>query len=519
MREWIVTNKNLFYVSMAYIYIPIIIFLLGWTKLPIAVICILAATYGIRCILKDYNMQNGSKTQEFRISPWIMIIAILFLLMTGYYAGWGRFVSQSSDWFKHNAVLSDLINKAWPVYYVNGLWEGIEEHSMLTYYIAQYLVPAAFGKIFHSYRMAEIVNYVWAEIGLVLVFLNLIKILKVRTTRMQQLTVFLLCFFSGPLLLGQKLLELVYPLEEPSAASYHWLIYQNEIRLQYSSNYTMLRWVFPQVIAIWIIVLLFIENKEKIEDYVALMLPAILFGTFSFVGILPAAFTMAVYMLLKEKNIKKWIKQIFSLPNITLTATLGTVLLLYFYGNITGEKSDSLEFSVINYSGGNGWKYIIFVFTMVLIYAVCLFIQNRRNPLFYISVVELVALPFFNMGLYNDFVMRCSIPCLFIMLVMILDYLNKASAIDFHKKNAVYKLCTICLIGAVLIGLIHPLREFSDSIIGDDILKLDDKSKAVSLEAYASRYAEGIPDDYKYNYYSYDIDENAFYKYIARRKY
>lgn len=155
MRECTIAKKHLLYVSMAYIYIPIIIFLFGWTKLPIAIICTSAVTYGLICLLKDYNTQGDSIGQELRISPWILTISILFLIIVGYYAGWGRFVSQAGDWFKHNAVLSDLINKSWPVYYVNETWEGMEEHSMLTYYIAQYLVPAVFGKVFHSYREAE----------------------------------------------------------------------------------------------------------------------------------------------------------------------------------------------------------------------------------------------------------------------------------------------------------------------------------------------------------------------------
>lgn len=518
MEKWTFTKKHLLYVSMVYIYIPVIIFLFGWTKLPIAITCTAATVFGLIRLLRDYNIHGISKEQDLEISPWIFIISVLFLFMVGYYAGWGRFVSQAGDWFKHNAVLSDLVSRSWPVYYVNEIWGDRQEHSMLTYYIAQYLVPAVFGKIFHSYRLSELVSYVWAEIGLILVFLNMVRILRVKTTRMQLLSLFLICFFSGPLLLGQKILELVYPLEQSTVNSYHWFSYQNGILLQYSSNYTLLRWVFPQVIVIWITVLLFIEHKEKIQDYVALILPSFLFGTFSFVGMLPVTFAMALFILIRNKNIRDWIKQVFSLPNILIFSILGTVLILYFYGNITGEKTDSIRFSMINYSNGNIWRYIIFVFTMVLIYGICLFIQNSRNPLFYISIAELVILPLFKMGLYNDFVMRCSIPCLFIMLVMIVDYINKVSDMGFEKLNAAYRLCTICIAATALIGFIYPFKEFTDSVIGDNILELGDKPAVVSLESYASRYATGIPDDYKYNYYSYDIDENIFYKYIARVK-
>lgn len=37
------------------------------------------------------------------------------------------------------------------------------------------------------------------------------------------------------------------------------------------------------------------------------------------------------------------------------------------------------------------------------------------------------------------------------------------------------------------------------------------------MEAYANRGID-VPLDLKYNYYSYDIQDNIFYKYIAREK-
>lgn len=39
-----------------------------------------------------------------------------------------------------------------------------------------------------------------------------------------------------------------------------------------------------------------------------------------------------------------------------------------------------------------------------------------------------------------------------------------------------------------------------------------------TMESYANRELD-IPLDLKYNYYSYDIQNNIFYKYIAAKKY
>lgn len=114
------------------------------------------------------------------------------MLFIGYSAGWGRWVNQAYDWYKHNAILEDLTVKSWPVYYKNG-----SEKSMLAYYIAQYLVPSTFGKIFNSFRMAEIMNYIWAEIGLALVWLNLVSVLKINNIFKQILSVVILVVLYG----------------------------------------------------------------------------------------------------------------------------------------------------------------------------------------------------------------------------------------------------------------------------------------------------------------------------------
>lgn len=39
-----------------------------------------------------------------------------------------------------------------------------------------------------------------------------------------------------------------------------------------------------------------------------------------------------------------------------------------------------------------------------------------------------------------------------------------------------------------------------------------------TLEQLADPFNEDIQDDWKYNYYTYDLENNFFYKYLARRK-
>ncbi len=248
--------------TILYIYTPIALFLFGWTKLWIACSCCIALAFSIRGMLKDFLSGNYAgdddaivmKTSAFAIST-------LFLLLVGYYAGWGRWVEQSSDWQKHNLILMDLTQGNWPVYYSTG-----DGHSMLSYYIAQYLLPALAGKCLHSVRLAEIANYVWAEIGLILVYLNLVRVTKARRTTAQFAAAFILVLFSPPVVLAKFVRWLADSGMDLAGviSGGPWFINEKAgLQMQYSGNFVLLRWVFPQAIVPWLTMLLFLGDRDR----------------------------------------------------------------------------------------------------------------------------------------------------------------------------------------------------------------------------------------------------------------
>lgn len=164
---------------------------------------------------------------------------------------------------------------------------------MLTYYIAQYLVPGAIGKIFHSFRVAEIALYVWNEIGLMLVFLHVITWLKVKNLSGQGICAMIMPFFSIPLWLSQLVLKHFSEYNNLGNIQ-QWFVLSEDIKIQYSSNYVQLRWVFPQAIVIWLTVMLLLEYRDYIEYYVFMLLPSLMFGAFGFIGILPLAMMVGI---------------------------------------------------------------------------------------------------------------------------------------------------------------------------------------------------------------------------------
>ena len=501
--------------SLIYLYLPTVLFLLGWTNKVIAIgvsIAIIFCT--VRMLRNVWN--SASQREDVKISVPVLVFLVLFFCWVGYYAGWGRWVQQAGDWHKHNAVLHDLVNKRWPVMYRNG-----REHAMLSYYIGYYLVPALIGKIRHSFRAAEIAMYAWGASGLVLVYLNLIQYLKARTNGMQVLSAVMIPFFGIPLWLSELVLKRVS--EYNTLGQSQWFYFGDTIKLQYSSNYTLLRWVVPQVIGCWLILLLFLQYRQNIENYLYLMLPAMLWGTFSFLGIVPMAGAYAIEWGIRSKSLKAFAAKVFSVDNILMLFTQGAVLFLYYYGNVFSEKPHSVGLSRLPYGPDTWILYVVFVAVNVGIYAIILWRDHKTDLIYYAVVATLCILPAFNMGLYNDLMMRTSIPGLFILMIYVLEFAGKYFPQSCEQREeagrgsgTVTNLFEMMILFLVLVGMYYPFHELSEIAAADVHGKLGREGKWESMEKFADREREEALD-LKYNYYAYDIEDNLFYRYIADR--
>ncbi len=537
-RNTVVTvrKKVLFFINLSYIYIPLLIFLAGFTKIYICFAVLLTicfVTYRfIRFINSDQFEDDG-----IQIHIGLFIGGIIFYLIIGYYAGLGRWTNQPYDWYKHNAILQDLISRDWPVYYVN---DG--EESMLTYYIGHYLVPAVFGKITGSFRVSEIVMYIWTEIGIVVVWLNMILYLSHKGIKAILFETFLLAFFCVPHALAQVMVWLLCRID--CFTNHNIYVEGTMIRLQYSGCFKCIRWVANQAIPAWIITLMFLQKKEKTRYYLVYMMPLVLFSPLSILGLAPIALGFAIYRVIKEKDKIQVFKEIFTVENIVSLLSLGSIFILYYYGNIFSTKPDQLSFHIIEY-GQYFPVYFIFIICCVLLAAMCMFPSYKKDIMFYLTVVELVILPLFRMGLYNDLVMRASIPALFIFMCfviqnMVTQYASVKDMIIKKKKIILSEfIFYIILTGLLINGTSYEMQRIEESLIEEDFSTVSELKTYGTLEWFANRkYSELSKEEFEekiksnptweadvsldidlvYNYFSYDIYKNIFHNYIARRK-
>ena len=530
-------SRLLLIITLAYIYIPIGIFLVGFTRLPICLITLGVCGYALYKMYKDYALcQSGRQfevpvdgkqtevhcTQELKISIPVLICCIVLIVAVCLGLGFGGVFYQPGDWCKHNAVLRDLVEREWPVTYSK------YENCSLTYYLGQYLLPALIGKVStlyisqnvpeKSFSVASFAMAVWGILGLILVYLNLVRITVSDKAGKQFRLLWIMFFFCGALPLAQVVCTGLFGDNSYSLGANHWLIV-NDLLLQYRSNLIMIRWVYPQVIVIWLIVILFIENSQSVKHYVILLAPILLYGTFAVVVMGAVAVSCAVVSVIVSEKKSEAVRNILSISNIGSFITLGAILIAYFGGYLGVEKPEYISFGMQNLTGGNLVAIVIFTFFMYGIYAICVFEEQKKNVIFYCMSTLLFFIPFFKMGLCNDWVMGTSIPALFMLMIYVVDFLNKKETRlkEPGRKHAYsYGVKYALVIAVLLIGAWYPLVELKDNVVGQTPGgKLMDTY--VTMENFTDRNS-GESIDLIYNYFTYDMEETFFYKYIAKRE-
>lgn len=509
-------GKVLKLTALLYMYIPVMIFMAGYTKWYYALVAGAVIIVCVYAYVADRNIIGRKNTdvmydidafmdeeevEDIKLHPVALLTAVVLITSVCILVGIGGLFPQAGDWYKHNAVLRDLTNSSWPVYYDR------YDDCMLTYYLGQYLVPAVIGKIFSSFEVSNIAMSVWSIGGLILVYLMLLRVTKADSLRKQIPAVLIMLFFCGGLNLAQNILKEIYNDRMYSLGSYHWILVDG-IMLQYRSNLVMIRWVLPQIIVPWLATMLFIEDIKRIEYYVVILLPSLLFGSFSFAALAVIAFVNAMILLIKKES---RLKKLLSLYNILPGICPGIVLFFYFLGNIQVEKPISSSFRFQTYGGDHFTVYIVFCIFMFGIYCICVGKENLKTPLFYINTGILLALPWLRMGLCNDVVMSGSIPSLFILMIYVMRLLfdeRESTSLGIRKGIAIV---------IMLIGCIYPVKEIADNIIWNNPgSELADSYP--TMKWFTKRGDPNTSEDLMYNYYTYDMDGKTFYEYIARVK-
>ncbi|MBR3627485.1 MAG: hypothetical protein IKN42_01405, partial [Elusimicrobia bacterium] len=444
-----------------------------------------------------------------------IFIILFFSLLWCYFAGIGGLWYQSSDYNWRNAIFRDLITHSWPLYY-NTM------DAALVYYIGYWLPSAVLAKIFlfisskASFYIGNNSLLIYSVFGIFLVFLHVIKAVKVNSYLKVCLVILIMILFSGMDIVGFYFVNghrYVMLFFKRCVWHIEWWTYM----FQFSSFTTVLFWVFNQGIFAWLMTLLFYNNKSKVKNFCLIAVLCFFCAPLPFIGlsVFLAAYTIKfLFYGCKRKQIKKYITGIFSVQNCISVFVIMPIICLYFISNRSIESN-----GIVNLMSRNNISFYNFILQMLEFFiieaGIYLFLiakKYKTNLIFYITLISLFCYPFIKVGGDRDFCMRASIPALLILFILIIKFL-------FDKYNfKKYKLRYIVLCFCLILGAVNPAIEFARGI--RDVVKkrtvfvVEDSIK--TFEKKESDYKKRHEEKY-YNFITVAPKEKMFFKYLARK--
>ena len=538
----ILSYTNLRKIALVYIALPMFCFFLGWLKwywivlaCTALIVCFLASNENSRLNSLFADKSTGSLTDDpdvsdirekkLVISKKALIAIALCSCIYLIFCGVGRLWAQSNDLAWRNAIFRDIIVHNWPVYYDK--FDGA-----LCYYIGVWLPAAIPGKIVYmlsgnsevAYTAGNIALLIYYTFGLSIIFLLLILYFKASKAKQIFLIVTGFILFSGMDILGVLLLD--------SRSSFNDMHLEWWSGFQYSSLTTCLCWVYNQALIPWICTILLLHEK-KVSNFVFIGMACLFCGPFPFIGYLIYAVALGIMRLvkmIKAKKAKQFAGEIFSVSNVLAALLVFPLIGSYLTSNtFMNEKGggNALAYS-LTWDGSYYFLYAMFVLIEFGIYALLISKANKKNCLFYVTVLQLLVYPFINVGVNSDLSMRASIPAIFMMFVFCYQYLltnsvkkpaeetvpaGKTRNDRFIKKtDIVYIALALCLI----IGSVTPGFEFARGIKQVSERGINDKETD-----YITLDRDSHPDPRitiwpPTNFVAVDYDDVFFFKYFAR---
>ena len=459
------SSKNLIFAAYLYLIVPIIIFFLGWLKLPLGILFSVILSFGFFWHIKH----NYDSEKDFKISLKSLLLVVILVSIWIFMSGIGGFAFQRWDHHFRNAVLRDLIEFSWPVVYP-------ETGNSLVYYLNFWILPAFFGKIF-GFGFANLVLYLWSCFGIVLSILLLIRILKINSlTR-----VFALClmffFFSFP----SALQNLVNDLFAETR-------YQNFLPYSFTPHTNGIDWVYNQFIAPLVACSIFI-NEKKVSSLALTGLCILPYAPFPFVGI----FIIFVFygfsqfiQSVQAKKVTEFFKNVFSIPNLSAILSILVVFAFFFACNTASNGADGRggiflnipEFALQAKKRFLFWLFVFYFFNFG-IFGILTFKENKRNPIFYISILSLMFLPFIRIGLSQDFCWRSTIPANFMIFSFLASGVLSKNGASTFRKYAIACFFGVCLVNGgardFMFTTRYALRNHLKPFLADSIYTFSDK--------------------------------------------
>ncbi len=440
-------------VSYLYLLVPFLIFCLGYLK---AAISLVITVLFLWLIIKNWA-RSAAERQSIQLSRRNLVITVIIVMVWVWLSGIGGFAFQNIDFHTRNAVFRDLVNFDWPVrYYTNPVNPSIPYN--LVYYIGFWLPAALVGKI-AGWLAANIALYVWTVLGILLTLALLATKIKLTPPKL----VLILIFFSGMDALG----AFIRIIAVPGTVNFLWPpVFHLEWWMpsfQYSSFTTQLFWVFNQALPAWVcMALLYVTGERKvillIWSLCCFYAPIPALGMFPYVVLKVSKEIINIENLKETPKIIKFTdfitrlykdtKSVLSVENVLGGGVILGISLLYLFSNRQASQGSAFQMQPIRWL-----MYGIFILFEGMILWWVFKERYKGNLNWYLAGILLMGIPLIKIGNTNDFVMRASIPTLFMLFIWSAETLSLPG---IKAKAALILLLSI--------GAITPIYEINRSI-------------------------------------------------------
>lgn len=416
--------------SLAYLALPVLLFLALWLKPVFAIPALLTTSAGIVGLWRTYPQREETRKR----GNWLPCAAVA--LVATALSGAGGIGLQNWDYDKHNAVLHDLLTHPIPVRYESAGDPALT--GPLVYYMGWYMPAVAVGRAF-GWAAANVTLFLWSFLGLTLALLWFTRLAGGRGW----LAPLFLLFFSGLDVLG-ALFQGRNPLGMSNLSLHHWAGFA-----QYTHNLALVNWVPHHALAMWIATSLVLYEfliRRRRDTVVGPWALLPFWSPWAMVGLAPF---VLLGLVRGEGRAVNWRSVAIFAGSVPFVMTF-----------LASNRGDVVKGWAWFYTGGFRFVgmylgFVILEFALVAILAwQILKPEGRDRWLLGAAIGGLTLLPLYRFGISGDLTMRASLPMLFIL------------AIYAYRAVREGQGRTRLALGAVLaLGALSPLHELAYSVL------------------------------------------------------
>ncbi len=445
-------DKYLLIFGLLYLVIPISMQLFFWFNRLISIPCIIMLFTATYLTIKKFKPLTQEEYQTI-FNKKKIIFFVLMIIVLNLMSGAGGIFQQNWDYHGRNAIFKDLIYNSWPVRYdySNLAYESkiFGNAGFLNYYFAFWLPGAAVGKIL-GFKVGSLFMLLWQTIGTLIFFYYLVRFMK----NIKYRYFFIFIAFGGLNIIGHLVIQnYYYHSTLPAIGTTHIDTSMGSFCM--SSFITQLFWVFNQSIPTWILVMLFLQEKDyrKCGFYFALLVP---YGPFPMLGFLYLIFTYIIFGKRLDKFIDfDRIKSLLTIENFFGCISVLPVVFMYTLNEslkgmriVDAINNGNLKEVLIN--------YIAFIVLEFFIYIIIINKKNYKQII--MCFLFFTIAPLFYIG-GADLGNRATIPLLLVLYILVLKYLD-----EINKKDKKVFLKQKFLIVILLLAFMTNFNEFYRSL-------------------------------------------------------